>query len=407
MQTVRAIEADETEATTEGPHRALWGSVVALSLSVFALVTAEFLPASVLTPLAADLGVSLGAAGQAVTATAVVGAFAALLVPVVTSRFDRRKVLLGLLALLCLSNAITALAAALPTLLVARVLLGASLGGFWSMSAATAMRLVPMPALARAMSIVFTGVSLATVSAAPIGAYVSEVWGWRAAFMLAGLVGAAALLAVWFTLPKLRSTSTARLVDLVEVAGRRPVQVVLGAVLLVISGHFAGFTYIRPVLEQIAGLEVGAISLVLLAFGGAGFLGNFAGALLAERDPKLAVIAGAGLVALSMAMLPLTDGTPLAAGAALTLWGMAFATLPVGLQAWMVRDAPDRAELGGGLLTAAFQVAIASGAVAGGVLVDQFGVIGAPAYCGLACALGAVAVQSVRMRRRAAASCAL
>jgi predicted MFS family arabinose efflux permease len=407
MQTVRAIEADETEATTEGPRRALWGSVVALSLSVFALVTAEFLPASVLTPLAADLGVSLGAAGQAVTATAVVGAFAALLVPVVTSRFDRRKVLLGLLALLCLSNAITALAANLPTLLVARVLLGASLGGFWSMSAATAMRLVPMPALARAMSIVFTGVSLATVSAAPIGAYVSEVWGWRAAFMLAGLVGAAALLAVWFTLPKLHSTSTARLVDLVEVAGRRPVQVVLGAVLLVISGHFAGFTYIRPVLEQIAGLEVGAISLVLLAFGGAGFLGNFAGALLAERDPKLAVIAGAGLVALSMAILPLTDGTPLAAGAALTLWGMAFATLPVGLQAWMVRDAPDRAELGGGLLTAAFQVAIASGAVAGGLLVDQFGVIGAPAYCGLACGLGAVAVQSVRMRRRAAASCAL
>lgn len=257
------------------------------------------------------------------------------------------------------------------------------------------------------MSIIFTGVSLATVSAAPIGAYVSEVWGWRAAFMLAGLVGAAALLAVWFTLPKLRSTSTARLVDLAEVAGRRPVQVVLGAVLLVISGHFAGFTYIRPVLEQIAGLEVGAISLVLLAFGGAGFIGNFAGALLAERDPKLAVIAGAGLVALSMAMLPLTDGTPLAAGAALTLWGMAFATLPVGLQAWMVRDAPDRAELGGGLLTAAFQVAIASGAVAGGVLVDQFGVIGAPAYCGLACALGAVAVQSVRMRRRAAANCAL
>ncbi len=407
MQTVRAIEADGTEATTEGPHRALWGSVVALSLSVFALVTAEFLPASVLTPLAADLGVSLGAAGQAVTATAVVGAFAALLVPVFTSRFDRRKVLLGLLALLCLSNAITALAANLPTLLVARVLLGASLGGFWSMSAATAMRLVPMPALARAMSIIFTGVSLATVSAAPIGAYVSEVWGWRAAFMLAGLVGAAALLAVWFTLPKLRSTSTARLVDLAEVAGRRPVQVVLGAVLLVISGHFAGFTYIRPVLEQIAGLEVGAISLVLLAFGGAGFIGNFAGALLAERDPKLAVIAGAGLVALSMAMLPLTDGTPLAAGAALTLWGMAFATLPVGLQAWMVRDAPDRAELGGGLLTAAFQVAIASGAVAGGVLVDQFGVIGAPAYCGLACALGAVAVQSVRMRRRAAANCAL
>jgi len=93
--------------------------------------------------------------------------------------------------------------------------------------------------------------------------------------------------------------------------------------------------------------------------------------------------------------------SPWSAGLALTLWGMAFGALPVGLQSWMVSDAPDRAEIGGGLLTAAFQVAIATGAVMGGLLVDRFGVLGAPAYCALACALGAVAVLDVRRRRRA------
>ncbi|MBP6876804.1 MAG: MFS transporter [Phenylobacterium sp.] len=195
------------------PARPAWGGVAALSLSVFGLVAAEFLPPSVLTPLASDLGVSLGAAGQAVTATAVVGAIAALLVPVVTSRWDRRLVMLGLLMLLSVSNLMTAAAVNLPMLLAARVILGISLGGFWSMAAATAMRLVPMPVLPRAMSIVFTGVTVATVSAAPLGAYVGDVWGWRTAFLIAGLVGVLALAALWITLPKLKPTATAGLAD--------------------------------------------------------------------------------------------------------------------------------------------------------------------------------------------------
>lgn len=383
------------------PTKPAWDGILTLSLSVFALVTAEFLPPSVLTPLAADLGVSLGAAGQAVTATAVVGAFAALLVPVFTSRWDRRKVMLGLLLLLCVSNLMTALATNLPMLLAARVVLGVSLGGFWSMAAATAMRLVPMPILPRAMSIVFTGVTVATVSAAPIGAYVGDLWGWRAAFLIAGVVGVLALIGLWFTLPKLKPTAVANLSDLLEVAARPRALVVLFSVLVVISGHFAGFTYIRPVLEQVARLDVAAISLVLLAFGCAGFVGNFIGAFLAERDPKLAIISGASVMAASMAALVAFGTSPWLAGLALTFWGMAFAALPVGFQAWMVTDVPDRPELGGGLLTAAFQVAIATGAVVGGLLVDRFGVLSASIYCGTAAAVGLCLVLALRRRRAA------
>ena len=362
---------------TAPPQRPAWSGVAALSLSVFGLVTAEFLPPSVLTPLASDLGVSLGAAGQAVTATAVVGAFAALLVPVVTSRWDRRLVLLGLLLLLGVSNLMTAAAVNLPMLLAARVVLGVSLGGFWSMAAATTMRLVPMPVLPRAMSIVFTGVTVATVSAAPVGAYVGDLLGWRATFLIAGLVGVAALACLWLTLPRLKPGATAGLKDLAEVAVRPRAMVVLASVVVVISGHFAGFTYIRPVLEQVVRLDVAAISLVLLAFGCAGFIGNFVGAFLAERDPKLAIITGSGLMTAAMTALVALGATPWLAAVALTVWGLAFAMLPVGFQAWMVADVPDRPELAGGLLTAAFQVAFASGAVAGGLLVDRFGVLSA------------------------------
>ena len=388
------------------PERPAWSGVAALSLSVFGLVTAEFLPPSVLTPLASDLGVSLGAAGQAVTATAVVGAFAALLVPVVTSRWDRRLVLLGLLLLLGVSNLMTAAAVNLPMLLAARVVLGVSLGGFWSMAAATTMRLVPMPVLPRAMSIVFTGVTVATVSAAPVGAYVGDLLGWRATFLIAGLVGVAALACLWLTLPRLKPGATAGLKDLAEVAVRPRAMVVLASVVVVISGHFAGFTYIRPVLEQVVRLDVAAISLVLLAFGCAGFIGNFVGAFLAERDPKLAIITGSGLMTAAMTALVVLGATPWLAAVALTVWGLAFAMLPVGFQAWMVADVPDRPELAGGLLTAAFQVAIASGAVAGGLLVDRFGVLSASVYCGAAAAVGACLVLALRRRIAQAAACA-
>ncbi len=400
----QALGARPSPQSEDPPSR--WDAIVSLALGVFALVTAEFLPASVLTPIAADLGVSVGAAGQAVTATAVIGAIAAPLVPVLTRRSDRRLVMLALISLLFLSNLLTALAQNLPMLLVARLLLGVSLGGFWSMAAALALRLVPARKLPRAMSIVFTGVSAATVSAAPIGAYVGDLWGWRSAFLIAGAVGLLALVTQFLTLPRLAPTGTSSLRGLVEVGRSRAMLVALAVVVLLISGHFAGFTYIRPVLEEVTRLDVRFISLVLLGFGLAGFVGNFIGAVIAERDPKLAVIGGGVLiVAAAWAVTQFAQVGWLTAGA-YALWGFAFAFLPVGFQSWVTSQASDRAELAGGLLTATFQVGIAAGAVLGGLMVDGFGPTAAAAYAGGAALLGVGVVVATRdQRRQRAAVC--
>jgi predicted MFS family arabinose efflux permease len=395
--------ANATSEMQEGAEQpAFWGAVSALTLGVFALVTAEFLPASVLTPLARDLGVSVGAAGQAVTATAVVGALSAPLTPVLTGRFDRRHVMWALMALLCLSNILTIFATDLPTLLAARILLGASLGGFWSMAAALAMRLVPPASMPRAMSLIFTGVSVATVSAAPVGAYVSDTLGWRAAFVIASVVGGVALLAQLATLPRLAPTSVPRLAGLLEVGRRPAVATALLGVLLVISGHFAGFTYVRPVLEQIAHLDVKAISLTLLAFGVAGFFGNLAGAALVGRDPRLAVLCGSVLIAVAALAVVTLGHFGVVTAIALALWGFAFAMLPVGFQSWATSAAPDQAELAGGLLTSTFQVAIAAGAVFGGVLVDRLGPLSAPAYAAVS-ALAAVGLVATLRREKVVA----
>lgn len=394
--------------SADEPTEANWRGIAALGVSVFALVMAEFLPAAVLTPMAADLKVSMGAAGQAVTATAVVGAFAAILTPVVTRRIDRRLVALGLLGFLCLSNLLTSLAQDLPTLLAGRVFLGVGLGGFWSMVAAIAMRLTPMSVLGKAMAFVFTGVTLATVSAAPLGAYIGDLWGWRAAFGLAGGVGLVACAAILLTLPALPANASASLAGLAEVARRPAISTALISVLLIISGHFAAFTYIRPVLETVTRLDAPAIAVLLLGFGCAGFLGNIVGGLLAQRDPRLAVAAGTAVMALAMIAIVRFAQSPVLAGVALAAWGAAFATLPVGFQAWVATAAPDRAELAGGLLTADFQVAIASGAVLGGVVVDRFGVLGPDLYCAVAAGAGLalMALQASKGRRATAAACA-
>ncbi|RYG14639.1 MAG: MFS transporter [Burkholderiales bacterium] len=371
---------------------ARWPAVISLSLGVFGLVTAEFLPASLLTAMAADLHISVGTAGQAVTATALVGAVAAPAVPLLTARFDRKYVLLALTLLLLMSNVLAATASSLAVLMTARVILGVALGGFWSMAAALTMRLVPEQVFPRAMSLVLTGVSVATVCAAPIGAWMGNLWGWRSAFVAAGGVGIIALAVQLATLPAMPPRDQASLHGLRELLTRAPVRIALLAVLLVISGHFAGFTYIRAVMEDVTHLPVASITGVLLGYGIGGFLGNFAGGWLAGRSERLAIVTGSVLIALLAATLIAGGTSPVVTAVAVSLWGFAFGAFPVGFQTWIVRAAPDQAEAAGGLLVSAFQIAIATGAIAGGLMVDRLGALGAPAFALVAVVLGGLLV---------------
>lgn len=375
----------ETANTSDGaaapatPTRGQWAAVGSMALGVFALVTAEFLPASLLPDIAADLHVSTGVAGQTVTATAVVAAVVAPLAAFGIGQMDRRRVMLLLTALLLASNALAVAASSLGVLLVARVMLGVALGAFWSLSGALAMRLAPPGRLAWALAVILTGVSVATVCAAPIGAWMGAQWGWRSAFMAAGAVTVLSWLGQWFSLPPLPARDRADLRLLGRLLADRQVRTALIAVLLMIAGQFAAFTYIRPLMQDGAHLSINAVSATLLAYGVGGFLGNLVGGAMAERDERRLLIAAGVTLALVMAALLIGGRSAGLTSVAIALWGFAFAGLPIGFQTWVVRAAPDHAEAAGGLLVTAFQVAIATGAVGGGLLVDAFGVQGAPA----------------------------
>lgn len=398
--TCSASQSLLTASPTAEPAPANWMGIVSLALGVFGLVTAEFLPASLLTAMAADLNISVGAAGQAVTATAAVAALAALTLPLLTRNFDRRFVLLFLTLLLVVSNALAATASSFFVLIFARVLLGIALGGFWSMAAAMAMRMVPDNLFARAMSIVLTGVSVATVCAAPLGAYIGGLWGWRSAFIAAGFLSLITLVTQLFTIPAMPPKDNPSLRTLFQLLQRTQVRVVLLAVVLMISGHFAGFTYIRPLLEEVAQLSVSAISAVLLGFGIGGFFGNFAGAFIAERSERNAIIFGGALIIAITITLLFAGSLASVTAVSIALWGFAFGAFPIGFQTWIVRAAPDQVEAAGGLIVAAFQVAIASGAIGGGILVDYLGALGGPLLALITTSLGTLLVLSFGPRSK-------
>ncbi|WP_420963648.1 MFS transporter [Brucella sp. IR073] len=353
-----------------------WAAVASMTLGVFGLVTAEFLPASLLTPMAAELHVTEGAAGQAVTATAMVALVTSLLVATVTRRFDRRHVLMAFSVLLIISNFLVAFAPSLPILIAGRVLLGIALGGFWTMAAAITMRLVPEALIPRALSILFSGVSAATVLAAPIGSLLGEAMGWRGVFLIAAGLGVLTLIVQFAALPSLAPTGSARLRTLVDVLLRPGVGLGMLALTLEITGHFALFTYVRPFLETVTGVGIASISAILLGFGVANFLGTYLGGMMLERNLRLTLFTMPLMMGILGLGLTIAGSAPLPAAAMIALWGLAFGAVPVAWSTWLTRTVPDEAETGGGLLVAAFQLAIATGAGLGGVIFDAGGATG-------------------------------
>lgn len=373
------IAAPPAKVGAEGhaaPASAAWMAVFSLAMGVFGLLTAEYLPASLLTPMAGDLGVSEALAGQAVTVTAVVALFAGLLVPGLTRGLDRRVLLLGFSTLMIASNLLVALSSNMAVLLVMRVLLGIALGGFWSMAAAVAMRLVPSALLPRALSIIFSGIALGTVVAVPLGSYLGGLYGWRSAFLAAAAVGLITLVFQWFTLPRMAPRGVVRLRTVLDVLLRPGIAIGMFGCILAHAGHFALFTYIRPFLESTAGVGTDGLALMLLGFGVANFAGTLVTGWLMQRSLRMTLAlmpALVGMAALALVLLPAS----LAWQALLVaFWGLAFGGVPVAWSNWVARSVPDQAESAGGMVVACVQSSIAIGAAAGGAMFSFSGIAG-------------------------------
>ncbi|MDU1025174.1 MAG: MFS transporter, partial [Leclercia adecarboxylata] len=233
-----------------------WSAVFSVAFCVACLITVEFLPVSLLTPMAQDLGISEGLAGQSVTVTAFVAMFASLFITQAIGTTDRRKVVILFSVLLTLSCLLVSFADNFMLLLLGRACLGLGLGGFWAMSASLTMRLVPARTVPKALSVIFGAVSIALVIAAPLGSFLGGIIGWRNVFNGAAVMGLLCIVWVWKALPSLPGEAAHHKQNMFSLLKRPGVLAGMTAIFMSFAGQFAFFTYIRPVFMTMAGFDV-------------------------------------------------------------------------------------------------------------------------------------------------------
>lgn len=357
----------------EEPQPAHWSGIFAMSLCVFTLIASEFMPVSLLTPIAAELQISEGQAGQAIAVSGAFAVLTSLLISMLVRDLDRKIVLLSLTGIMVISGTIVALAPNYEVLMLGRALLGVVIGGFWSMSAATAMRLVPKDKISQALSIFNGGNALATVIAPPLGAFIGSIVGWRGAFFSVVPIGVIVLVWQWVSLPSMKSPRQPASATPFKLLKRPLITRGMTAVGLFFMGQFALFTYVRPFLETVTRIDVSTLSLVLLGIGLSGLIGtSLVGSLLKIDLYRVLIAIPLVMAAIALLLIAIGSNLPMTAFA-LCVWGMVGTTAPVIWWTWLSQSLPEDAEAGGGLMVAVIQLAITLGAVIGGILFDMSG----------------------------------
>lgn len=389
----RAVGA-ELGIMTKTDRATGWPAVLVVATGIFTVVTSEMMPVGLLTPIASALGVSEGIAGQTLTITGMVAAVSAPLVVPALGTLDRRRVLVALMGVLALANVLAAWSPSFGVLVAARVLVGIAMGGVWSVAAGLAARLVPAASVGRATATIFSGIAVASVLGVPAGTFLGELAGWRTAFLVVSAVAAAVGIAMAATLTALPTERAPGLRGVAALVREPRVATGLAVVALLVTGHFGAYTYVRPVLEQ-GGTDAAPVGALLLAYGVAGVLGNFAAGATAVRSVHRTAQTLALLLTAAVLLLALA---PTGAGAALALvvWGVAYGGVSVTAQNWMAAAAPQARETVSSLFAGVFNAAIALGALGGGLVVDAFG---SPAVLVWAAVLALAAIGAVAAGR--------
>ncbi|WP_309090747.1 MFS transporter [Domibacillus sp.] len=371
--------AVKQEAASTNSRFALW----ALAVSAFGIGTTEFVPVGLLASVAEDLNIGITMAGLLVSGYAAGVAIGAPVLTALTNRLNRKTLLISLMVLFITGNVVAALSQSFELLLAARFITAFSHGVFFSIGSTIAVQLVPPHKKASAIALMFTGLTVATVTGVPLGTFIGQSFGWRATFWGVALLGVVAVAASALLIPRnLKQSQPAKFGDMLRLVTNKRILLGLAITALGYGGTFVAFTYLTPILQDVTGLKPGLVSIVLLVYGAAVAVGNAAGGRLANHHPIKALFwmflaQAAILVALSF-MIPFK-----AAGLiGVVLMGLlAFMNVP-GLQLFVVQLAekyvPSAVDVASALNIAAFNIGIAAGATIGGFVVDSIGLVHTP-----------------------------
>lgn len=345
-------------------------------MGVTSLIAAEFIPVSLLTPMAHDLNITEGMAGQSITVVGIFAVIASLTLAPLTRNINRRSILLTLSFLLVISNLLVALAPNYALLLLGRGILGICVGGFWSLASAVTLQLVPAKDVPRALSIVYAGVSVAPIISLPLASYLGHLIGWRNVFFLSSLLGVIALVWQFFTLPSLSAQAANGFKNMFSLLKQNWVLAGIAATIFSYGGYHIFFTYLRPFLEHNLALPSGVLATTLLIFGIANCIGTFVAGFILGKQFRVTMVAIHLIFLLLAILLYASNGSKTWDLLLVIAWGFMFGFIPVGWSTWIARTLADKAETIGGLSVAAIQFSIGLAAATGGFIFDHLSIYG-------------------------------
>lgn len=355
-------------------------ALLALAVSAFAVGTTEFISVGLLPLISQDLDISMTTAGLTVSLYAVGVMIGAPILTSLTSKMPRKTLLLWIMIVFIIGNGIAASATSVAVLLVARVISAFAHGVFMSIGSTIAADLVPENRRASAISIMFTGLTVATITGVPFGTFIGQQFGWRFAFVAIVVIGIIGLIANIILVPSdLRQSTPTTIRDQIKLVTNSRILLVLTITALGYGGTFVVFTYLSPLLQTITGFKQGTIVVILLVYGIAIAIGNMIGGKLSNKNPIGSLFYM--FIAQAIVLFILTFTAPFKVVGLVTILFMGlFAFMNVsGLQVYVVmlaeRFVPSAVDVASAMNIAAFNAGIAMGAYVGGVVTDSIGLI--------------------------------
>lgn len=359
-------------------------ALLALTISAFAIGTTEFVIVGLVPTIAEQLAITLPSAGLLVSIYALGVAIGAPVLTALTSRLPRKQLLIGLMVLFTAGNMLAWQAPDYTTLVIARLLTGLAHGVFFSIGSTIATSLVPKEKAASAIAIMFGGLTVALVTGVPLGTFIGQHFGWRETFLAVSLLGVIALVSSVLLIPSnIPGRTAATLREQLQVLTHPRLLIIYVITALGYGGVFTAFTFLAPMMQNLAGFSPSAVSWILLGYGVSVAIGNIWGGKLADKKgavPALKIIFAA-LVILLM-VFQFTASIQYAALATVLVMGIfAFGNVP-GLQVYVVQKAeqyaPNAVDVASGLNIAAFNIGIALGSIVGGQTVQHAGLAQTP-----------------------------
>lgn len=353
-------------------------ALLALAISAFAIGTTEFISVGLLPLISDDLHIPVTTAGLTVSLYALGVTFGAPILTSLTSSMSRKTLLLWIMIIFIAGNTMAASASSIGVLLAARVISAFSHGVFMSIGSTIAADLVPENKRASAISIMFTGLTVATVTGVPFGTFIGQQLGWRFAFMVIIAVGIIAVIANGILVPSnLRKGTKTTMRDQFKLVTNGRLLLLFVITALGYGGTFVVFTYLSPLLQEVTGFKAGTVAIILLVYGIAIAIGNMIGGKLSNRNPIGALFYMFIIQALVLFMLTFTAPYKIAGLITILFMGLlAFMNVP-GLQVYVVmlaeRFVPSAVDVASAINIAAFNAGIALGSFLGGVITDSIG----------------------------------